>query len=38
MEYNETDKLLERDIIVFIILVSGGIVGWYEIIKFAYYV
>lgn len=38
MEYNETDKLLERDIIVFIILASGGIIGWYEIIKFAYYV
>jgi len=31
--YNDTDRLLERDIIVFIALVSGGIVGWYEIIK-----
>ena len=31
--YNDTDRLLERDIIVLIMLVSGGIVGWYEIIK-----
>jgi len=33
MEYNDTDKLLERDIIVLIMLVSGSIIGWYEIIK-----
>ena len=32
--YNDTDRLLERDIIVFIAMVSGGVVGWYEIIKF----
>lgn len=33
MEYNDTDKLLERDIIVLIMMVSGSIVGWYEVIK-----
>ena len=33
MEYNDTDKLLERDIIVLIMMVSGSIIGWYEIIK-----
>ncbi len=33
MEYNDTDKLLERDILVLIMTVSGSIIGWYEIIK-----
>jgi len=35
--YNDTDRLLERDIILFIALVSGSIVGWYEIIKAVVY-
>lgn len=33
MEYNDTDELLERDITVLIMMVSGSIIGWYEIIK-----
>lgn len=32
--YDEIDELLQREIVGWLALVSGGIVGWYEIIKF----
>lgn len=38
MEYNDTDKLLERDLLVLIMVVSSAVIGYCELFKFVYYV